>query len=168
MSLIMGWPHPRVLDEQRTGPAHDPRFTVSCVFHKFKTFATSRSKRDAKRLATADMHEKMRYQSDIMYKYSLRTGKPLVLYCTDEKNIVLIWWSNNFSNRLVSSTGRFCHSHRRRRLVDWLASPLRHFGRLLLQRSTQCPSSCSVPHNGYAAERNQEHWRDRNSRKRST
>ncbi|GAV05235.1 hypothetical protein RvY_15400 [Ramazzottius varieornatus] len=77
MSLIMGWPHPRVLDEQRTGPAHDPRFTVSCIFHKFKTFATSRSKKDAKRLAAADMHEKMRYQSDIMYKYSLRTGKPL-------------------------------------------------------------------------------------------
>ena len=78
MSTLMGWPHPKVEDEQRTGPAHDPRFTVSCYFSKFKTFATSRSKKEAKRLAAFDMHENMRYQPDIMYKYSIRTGRPMV------------------------------------------------------------------------------------------
>ncbi|XP_055346387.1 uncharacterized protein LOC129593898 isoform X2 [Paramacrobiotus metropolitanus] len=77
ISLIMGWPHPKVVDEQKTGPAHDPRFTVSCYFAKFKTFATSKSKKEAKRLAALEMHENMRYQPEIMYKYSLRTGRPL-------------------------------------------------------------------------------------------
>ncbi|OWA54016.1 hypothetical protein BV898_18439 [Hypsibius exemplaris] len=76
-STLMGWPHPRIVDEQKTGPAHDPRFTVSCYFSKFKTFATSRSKKEAKRLAALEMHENMRYQPDIMYKYSMRTGRPM-------------------------------------------------------------------------------------------
>jgi hypothetical protein len=76
--MLMGWPHPRIVDEQKTGPPHDPRFTVSCYFSKFKTFATSRSKKEAKRLAALDMHENMRYQPDIMYKYAMRTGRPMV------------------------------------------------------------------------------------------
>ncbi|XP_055329629.1 RISC-loading complex subunit TARBP2-like [Paramacrobiotus metropolitanus] len=72
LTLSIRWPPPQFELHEREGAAHDATFSICCYVWSYKALGRGKSKKEAKRMAAANMYEILRTAPDVLELWQKR------------------------------------------------------------------------------------------------